>query len=237
MLALDLIKGMFSRGTKAADLKKQIVQLDQEKQSLRYDQRKVEKERAAAFERTKGARLRGDMTEVMFHLHELKGQETEMKMLLRELSRINKAMLVMRHYARRLERLERNADYKQMATFIEKFRSSSAMTRLEEADLNDDMFAQILDEELSEIDREMGFGSVDAMDDGMKAMLDQVDAMIEAEREGDEGRITQLKQQLNLSSEDQAMLDELEAREKAKQEAAQEKPAELNEQSAPQGNG
>lgn len=230
MLAVDLIKSMFQRGTKAADLRTYLAKLEQEKQSLRYDQRTLETQRAEAFERTKLARKRGDQTEVMFHLHELKGLETESKLLLRETSRLNKAMLVLRHYSRRLERLERNADYKQMALFIERFRSSSAMAKLEEADINDDMFAQILDEELGEIDRELGLGDVDSMDAGMKDMLDKVDAMIEAEREGDEGRIRDLKKSLNLA--DQAAAEE-EARAAAGQ-AAEEKPL-VQEQNLPQG--
>jgi hypothetical protein len=60
------------------------------------------------------------------------------------------------------------------------------MAKIEEASVSDEMFAEIIDEEMGEIDRELGLvGGFDALDDEMKGMLDAVDAVIEAERDGD----------------------------------------------------
>jgi outer membrane murein-binding lipoprotein Lpp len=201
--AWKLVKSLFSRGLKAEELGAQLKRLESERDNLRYDQRALDKQRAAAFERAKLARRRGDNTEVVYHLQELKNLDTENNLLLNEVGRINKAMIILRQYKRRLDRVERDSDYSQVARLIERFRNSGAMAQIESASVSEEIFQEMLDEELEELDREMGFTSdFSALPDEMKDKLDKLDAVIEAEREGDQGAARKVRESLNLYGSD-----------------------------------
>jgi hypothetical protein len=200
--SIELIKSLFKRGVSTDDLKEQLKALDKEKRELRYDQRRLDKEREQAFERTKKARVRGDTSEVMYHLQELKGLDTENRGILRDLTRINKAMIVLRQYSRRLERAERGQNASQIARIIERFKTSPALAGIEQNDLSEEILEEMLDEELAEFDETLGMDGVDALDDRSKELLDAVDAMIEAERSGDEESSNKLKQAWSLPADD-----------------------------------
>jgi hypothetical protein len=210
MIGIELIRNMFRKGVTSEDFRKKMSEIDREKRELRYDQRQLERRRNEAFERTRRARMRADTSEVIYHLNELKGLDTENRLLLRDLSRLNKALILMGHYARRLERLERGRDSTRLATFIERFRGSRAMAGIEEAEINEQMLQDILDEELGELDRELGMdmGDFNRMDDRTRELLDAVDQVIEAERLGDEETARKVRQRLELVDEREAREDE-----------------------------
>jgi len=201
MIALEIIRGFFRKEVHSEELRKRMADLDREKRELRYDQRRLEKSRAEAFERTRRARMRSDQTEVMYHLQDLKGLDTENRLLLRDITRINKALILLGHYARRVERLERGRDATGLATFIERFRSGKAMAGLEEAEMSEEALQELLDEELGELDRDLGLDMGEQMDQRSRELLDAVDAMIDAERSGDADAVKRIRERLELAPE------------------------------------
>jgi len=199
MLALDLIKRLISRAPKAEELRGHIKRLDQEKASMRYDQRRLEQQRAMLFERAKRARQRGDQSQVVFHLQEMKALEHQTRLMTGELSRINKSLLVLGHYMRRLDRLEHHGDSASVTRLIERLRGSDALRRLDEDTLSDELFNEVLTDELATIDADLGITSAEGMPEDLKGMLDSIDAVIDAERDGDETTLKRLRESLSLA--------------------------------------
>lgn len=194
---------LFGKPVTSKELKVHLLKIERDRRRKQQSIRKIEAKRSTTIDRIKKARKEGNQLEVDYLWEDLTQLKMEGTIVLKGAKRLNLEGIGLKKYIRGLERLEKAKDKDGIGKLFERVRESGLDTKLGVDEINEQEYIDELAMILEEVGLNEEVFEMEEEDPEKAKFLAQIDAINEAESQGDFDKAVEKETELKTAIEEE----------------------------------